>query len=90
MGLVMRNGQAVAGSFSQKSKSHKAPCRSGHHKTELDLLVVRRQQIWRVKDYEIIAGEHVTTQHKPLIFVVRMQKRREIKSVGWKTIKWWK
>ena len=46
--------------------------------------------MWRVKDCKIIAGEHVATQHKPLVFVVRMQKMREEKVVGRKTIKWWK
>ena len=46
--------------------------------------------MWRVKDCKIIVGEHVVSQHKPLVFVVRMQKRREEKVVGRKTIKWWK
>ena len=46
--------------------------------------------MWRVKDCKIIAGEHVSTQHKALFFVVRLQKRREEKVVGQKNIKWWK
>ena len=46
--------------------------------TELDMLVVRRQQMWRVRDCKIIACEHVAAQHKPLVFVVRMQKTREM------------
>ena len=32
----------------------------------------------------------MATQHKPLVFVVRMQRREEEKVVGRKTIKWWK
>ena len=36
-----------------------------------------------------MAGEHVTTQHKPVVFVVRMQKKKQTKTVGRRTIKWW-
>ena len=35
-----------------------------------------------------MVGEHVTTQHKPVVFVVRMEKRREIKSRSRKIIRW--
>ena len=69
----MRNELAVAGTFFKKRENHKISYRSGQHKTELDLLVVKRQQMWSVKDCNFIAGEHVDT----LVFVVRMQKRRK-------------
>ena len=39
--MLRRNGLAVAGTFFQKKESHKITYRSGRHKTELDLLVVR-------------------------------------------------
>ena len=52
------------------------------HKTALDLLTVRRQPIWRVMYCKVIAGQHVTTQHKPRVFVVRMQERREVNGSG--------
>ena len=48
--MLRRNGLAVAGTFFQKKGSHRMAYRSGWHKTELDLLVVRQQQIRRVKD----------------------------------------
>ena len=73
----MRNELAVAGAFFKKCENHKISYRSGQHKIELNLLVVKTQQMWRVKDCKIIAGEHVATQHKPLVVVVRMQKRRK-------------
>ena len=37
-----------------------------------------------------MAGEHVTTQHKPVVFAVRMQKKKQTKTVGRRTIKWWR
>ncbi len=88
--MVMRNGMVVAGSFFQKRDSLKVTYRNGNHKTELDLLVVRRQQLCRIKYCKAIAWEYVTTQHKPVVFIVRMQKTRKIRMQGRKTIKWWK
>ena len=48
--MLKRNGLAVAGTFFQKKDSHNITYRSGRHKTELDLLVVRQQQLRKVKD----------------------------------------
>ena len=88
MEMVMRNGMVVAGSLFQKRD--KVTYRSRNHKTELDLLVVRRQQLCRIKYCKAIAGEYVTTHHKPAVFIVRMQKTRKSRMQGRKTIKWWK
>ena len=44
------------------------------HKAELDLLIVWNQQVWKIKDCKAEVGEHVTTQHKPVVFVVHMHK----------------
>ena len=72
--MLRRNGLAVAGTFFQKKESHIITYRSGRHKTELDLQVVRQQQLRRVKDCKALAGEYVTTQHTPVVFEVRMKK----------------
>ena len=88
--LMARNGLAFVGSFFQKRESHKITYRSGHHKTELDLVLIRKQQLWRMKDCKAITGEHITTQCKPEVFVVRMNRAKPNKIVGRKTIKWWK
>ena len=79
--MLRRNGLAVAGTFFQKKESHKITYRSGRHKTELDLLVVRHQQLRRVKDCKALAGEYVTTQHKPVVFEVRMKKWKEKRTI---------
>ena len=60
--MLMRKGLAVAGTFFQKKESHTITYRSGRHRTELDLLVVRRHQLRRVKHCKALAGECVTTQ----------------------------
>ena len=87
--LMVRNGLAFVGSFFQKRESHKITYRSRHHKTELDLVLIRKQELWRIKDCKAIAGEHITTQHKPVVFVVRMKRTKPNKIVGRKTIMWW-
>ena len=56
--MLRRNGLAVAGTFFQKKDSHEITFRSGRHKTELDLLVVRQQQLRRAKDGKALAGEY--------------------------------
>ena len=88
MEMLRRNGLAVADTFFQKKESHKITYRSGPHKTELDLLVVRQQQLRRVKDCKALPGEYVTTQHKPVVFEVRMKKWKEKRTMGPNNIKW--
>ena len=89
MEMLRGNGLEVAGTFFQKKESNKITW-SGRHKTELDLLVVRQQQLRRVKDCKALAGEYVTTQHKTVVFEVRMKKWKERRTMGPKNIKWWK
>ena len=87
--LMARNGLAFVGSFFQKRESHQITYRNGHHKTELDLVLIMTEQLWKIKDGKAIPGEHTTTQHKPVVFVVRMKRTKPNKIVGRKTIKWW-
>ena len=84
--MLRGNGLAVAGTFFQKKESHKITNRSGRHNT----LVVRQQQLRGVNDCKALAGEYVTTQHKPVVFEVRMKKWKEKRTMGPKNIKWWK
>ena len=88
MEMLRRNGLAVAGTFFQKKKSHKITNKGGWHKTELDLLVVRQHQLGRAKDCKALPGEYVITQHKPVVFDVRLKKWKM--TMGSKNIKWWK
>ena len=86
---MARNGLAFVGSFFQKRESHKITYRSGHHKTELDVVLVRKEQLWKNKDGTAIAVGDTTTQHKPVVFIVRMKRIKPNKIVGRKTIKCW-
>ena len=57
--LTAKNDLAFVGSFFQKRESHNITYRSGHHKTEMDLEIIK-QQLWRIKDCKAIAGKHIT------------------------------
>jgi len=35
-----------------------------------------------------MVGEHVTTQHKLVVFVIYMKKKWEVKNRGWKMTRW--
>ena len=48
------------------------------------------QQFRRGKDCKALSREYVTTQHKPVVFVVRMKKWKEKRTMGPKNIKWCK
>ena len=86
MEMLRRNGLAVEGTFFEKKESHKITYRSGRHKTELDLLVARQQQLRRVNACTALAGEYVITQHKPVVFEVCMKKWKEKRTMGPKNI----
>ena len=44
--------------------------------------------MWSIKDCKAVARQHVTMQHKPVVFVVCKKKRREVKRRSQKII-WW-
>ena len=64
--------------------------RSGQHNTELDLLVVRQQQLRRVKECKALLGEYVTTEHRQIVFEVCIKQCKEKRTMGPTNIKWWK
>ena len=51
--ILKMNRLAVAGTLFQKKEIHTITYRSGRHNTELDLLVVRQQQLMKVKDWKV-------------------------------------
>ena len=58
--------------------------------TELYLLIVRKQQLKRIKDDKAVVGEHARTHHMSVVFVMCKLKMRKAKSMDRKTIMRWK
>ena len=85
MELLARNQLVVVNSFFQKMESHKITYRSGNNRTEIYLLIVRSCQRNRVRDCKVLAGEHITSQHKPLVYEMWIgrdkQRRRKQRQV---------
>ena len=52
-----------------KRESHNITCISGHYKTELDLVLIGKEQPWKIKYCKATAGKHTATQHNPVVFV---------------------
>ena len=78
--LVARNVLAVASSFFHNRERSNTSVESTRKKFGF-----RKQQLWKIKDCKAVVGEHVTTQHKPLVFVVCIQKKKQTKTVGLRT-----
>ena len=88
--LMMRNGLVEVSTFMEKRESHKITYRSGQHKSVVDMLLVKTQQRSKVKDCKAVPGEHTASQHKPLIYTIRLEEKKNGREKGRKTIRWWK
>ena len=84
--MLARNQLVVVNPFFQKRESHKITYRSGNNRTEIDLLIVRSCQRNKVRDCKVLAGEHITSQHKPLVFKMWIGSSGYLKNKGmmWK------
>ena len=56
--------------------------RSAQRTKKIVLLIVRKQHLWKIKYYKVVAGEIVKTQLKPVVFVVHMQKKKQTKTTA--------
>ena len=81
MDLLARNQLVVVNPFLQKRESNKINYKSGNNRTEIDLLIVRSCQRNKVRDCKVLAGEHITSQYKPLVYEmwIRRDKQRRRK-----------
>ena len=87
--MLARNQLVVVNSF-QKRESHKITHRSGKNRTGIYLLIVRRCQRNKVKDCKVLAGEHIKSQHKPLVYEMWIGKGKQRRRKQRQVIRWWK
>ena len=90
VGILTRNQLVVINSFLQKKESHKITYRSGDNRTEIDLLIVRSCQRNKVRDCKVLAGEHITRQHKPLFYEMWIGRDKQRRRKQRQVIRWWK
>ena len=77
--MLARNQLVVVNAIFQKWESHKITYRSGNSRTEIDLLFVKSCQRIKVRDCKVLAGEHITSQHKPLVYEMWIGRDKERK-----------
>ena len=77
---------AICNTFFQKKDEHIITYRSGTRQSTIDYILVRRF----VKYCNVIPGEAVATQHRPLILAMELEKPKKTKKISReKKIKWW-
>ena len=81
---------ANCNTFFQNKYEHMITYRSGTRQSTIDYILVRRQSLRFVKDSKVIHGEAVSTQHRPLILEMELEKpKRTKKRSREKKIKQW-
>ena len=88
--MLARNQLVVVNSFFQKRESHKINYRTGNNRTEIDLLIVRSCQRNKVRNWNVLAGEHITSQHKPLVYEMWIGRSKQRRRKQRQVIRWWK
>ena len=90
MEMLARNQLMVVNSFFKKRESHKITYRSGNNRTEIGLVIVRRCQRNKVRDCKVLAGEHITSQFKPLVYEMWIGRGKQRRRKQRQVIRWGK
>jgi hypothetical protein len=81
----------VANTFFRKRVSHLVTFSSGQHCSQIDFILVRREDRHACLDCKVIPGECVVPQHKLVVadfrFWVRLQRSKRVQALR---TKWWK
>ncbi|AQL05931.1 Retrovirus-related Pol polyprotein LINE-1 [Zea mays] len=81
----------IANTFFRKRKSHLVTFSSGQHTSQIDFVLLRKEDTHACLDCKVIPGECVVTQHKLVVadfrFKIRLQRNKHNKVTR---TKWWK
>ena len=89
MEMLARNQLVVVNSF-QKRESLNITYRGGNNRTEIDLPIVRSCKRNNVRDCKVLAGEHITSQHEPLVYEMWIGRNKQRRRKQRQVIRWWK
>jgi hypothetical protein len=81
----------VVNTFFRKKKSHLITFNSGHHSSQIDFFLTRKEERPNCIDYKVIPSECVVIQYKLLMadFHFQVCVRRD-RGVEFMRMKWWK
>ena len=89
---IERTDMFVANTGFQKKEEHKITYKSGEVCSQVDYILVRRREKWRVRDAKVIPGDCVVAQHRLLVADYKLdhstKKKREKRDV--ERIRIWK
>jgi hypothetical protein len=84
------NDLAVTNTFFTKREEQTYTYQSGVNRTVIDYIMVRRENLGKVKDCKVIPGEPVAPQHRLLVVDLMTKKMRKNRRERPTTINWWK
>ena len=68
----------VVNTFSQKKMEHLITYKSGGRRSVIDYILIRRNNISKVKDFKVIPGESIATQHIILTMDIGIQIKNHV------------
>ena len=81
----------IVNTFFLKKMEHIVTYKSGGRMSVIDYILIRRNNISKVKDCKVIPGESIATQHRILTMDICIQTKKRVKTRGRKQqIKWWR
>ncbi|XP_065315107.1 uncharacterized protein LOC135923992 [Gordionus sp. m RMFG-2023] len=67
----------IVNTYFQKRKDHIVTYRSEKHFSQIYYLLIRRKDLWRIKDCKVISVEEIARQHPPLVMDLERKFRKE-------------
>ena len=81
---------AICNTFWNNKDEHLITYRSGNSASVIDYILVRRDNLVHVRDFKVIPGESISTQHRLLVMKIDIQmSRKTVLRHKEKTIKCW-
>ena len=88
--FAMSHNMRVLNTYFEKAERHKITYKSGAAESQIDYILCRSSDKGNIKDGNVILGESVTNQHRPLVCTLISNKATERKPSRVPRTKWWK
>lgn len=79
---------AIANTFFKKKDEHLITYKSGSSKTQIDYILIDKQNLRQIKDCKVIPGEPLTSQHRMLLAAMKLKVPIKQKLAKLTRIKW--
>lgn len=80
----------LVNTFFEKKREHLITYKSGGNETQIDYIMVRKEDFKNVKNCKVIPGEEVVAQHRLLCATIKCEERKQMKKKLKPKIKLWK